>query len=67
MPTPRNALSFDAARRLCRAQGFTLTRRPDREYRLNLPGGSEETASYTNCLIDAVGTAQAWRASLNRQ
>lgn len=51
-------LTFTAAREQVRAAGCTLTRRDGGEFRVNLIGGTEATACYTDDLRDAVGTAQ---------
>lgn len=49
-------MTISEAKAKCRALGFSL-RKKDGEYRLNLVGGTEATAYYTNDLDDAVGTA----------
>lgn len=52
------ASKFDKARKAISAMGYTLTRRPDGEFRYNVKSGSEETAGYTNDLDDAVSTVR---------
>lgn len=59
----RRLSEFEAARRGLKQLGLVLTRR-DGEYRVNFKGGREETAYYTNDLLDAFGTGRAmWSES----
>lgn len=51
-------LTDKEAQKQIRATGATVTRK-DGEYRVNVPGGTEATAYYTDDKADAVGTAKA--------
>lgn len=52
-------LRFDDVKMALRALNVTITRRPGKEYRVNLVGGTEATAYYTDYLPDALGTGRA--------
>jgi hypothetical protein len=52
-------MTIKEARAICRQYGCTLTSRPCyHEYRVNLIGGKEASAYYTNDLHDAIATAR---------
>ena len=51
-------MTIKEAKAILKPLGMTLRKR-DGEYRVNFRGGSEPTAYFTDCLIDAVETAQA--------
>jgi hypothetical protein len=59
------ALGFKNTRRAIRALGLTASRR-NGEWRVNLPGGSEATAYYTNDNDDALATAKAMAAATTK-
>lgn len=48
-------MTFTTAKLVLRQAGVTL-RKEDGEYRVNLRGGSEATAYYTDCIEDAYET-----------
>lgn len=53
-------LRVKEAKELLRKVGVTITTRPEtQEYRVNLEHGTEETAYYTNSIVDAVDTGIA--------
>jgi hypothetical protein len=58
-------LTLKAAKATVKALGFTLTSKPDGEFRLCPVGGSEAVASYHDDLHDAIGTAKL-QADLTR-
>ena len=48
-----------AAKDILRQVNVTITPRPESEWRVNLDGGTEETASYQTDIVDAVSTGLA--------
>jgi hypothetical protein len=58
--------TFAEAKAFCRRHRMTITKRDD-EYRVNFIGGNEAAASYTNDLIDALGTARAMRQAQEKR
>jgi hypothetical protein len=51
-------MTIREAKQILKPLGMTLSKR-DGEYRVNFRSGGEGPAYYTDCLIDAVETAQA--------
>jgi hypothetical protein len=51
-------LTFASVRHDLDNVGITITRRPEREFRVNYRNGIEATACYTNDLEDALGTGR---------
>jgi len=54
---PQVQITFSEAKAILADLGFTLSKR-EGEYRLNIANGKEETAYYTDCLEDAIGSAK---------
>ena len=50
-------MTLQEAKSIARHLGFTLRKVRSGDYRVNLPGGDDTTAYYTNDLEDAVRTA----------
>jgi hypothetical protein len=59
-------MTLKAAKLILKPLGVTITRKVSTsEYRVNLLGGKEETAYYTDSLIDVIGTGRmmSWNHS----
>lgn len=54
-----HTMTIREAKQMAAAFGCTLRRSYGDEFRVNIRGGGEETAYYTDDLADAVKTAQA--------
>lgn len=58
--TTVTSITFASVRRELRTAGVTISARNEAgEYRVNLAGGTELTAYYTDDLVDALGTGHA--------
>ena len=49
-------MTIREAQAIARENGYTLRKTEYEEYRVNIKGGEEATANYTDCLDDAVST-----------
>lgn len=59
------AMTLKQAKATCREYGCTFRKTDCGEYRVNLIGGTEAQAAYTDDLDDAIGTAKLmaeWKA-----
>jgi hypothetical protein len=54
-------MSYTQAKTIIKSLGFTFKKTDYNEYRINIKGGSEDTAYYTNDLQDAIDTASNWK------
>ena len=52
-------MTLKEAKKELKPLGITLTKNIDEEYRVNQQGGREETAYYTDSLLDALETGHA--------
>lgn len=55
----KGGISLGDVKAALKPLGVTITRRAEGEYRVNVVGGTEDTAYYTDYLPDALGTGRA--------